>query len=125
MTSRTVSSFVLTPHSAVTEVIVNVLLPQVGLYKLMVYLEPENDKEEKKYVISYLLECTKPFSQRLVFQNYGDKLGVQSMKKGKSNDFPCFLLFLSIYIFFYIYFSYLYFFIFIAILILSMHYLEL
>ncbi|KAF6016620.1 hypothetical protein EB796_025069 [Bugula neritina] len=36
---------------------------------------------EKVYLVSYLLECIKPFSQRLVFQNYGDKLGVQSMKK--------------------------------------------
>lgn len=68
--------------ACLVEVIVNVLLPQTGLYKLMIYLEPENDKAEKKYVISYLLECTKPFSQRLVFQNYGDKLGIQSMKKG-------------------------------------------
>lgn len=64
----------------------NVLLPLTGLYKLDIYLEPEenaSEDAEKIYVISYLLECTKPFSQKLVFQNYGDKLGVQSMKKGK------------------------------------------
>lgn len=63
----------------------NLLLPLTGLYKLEIYLEPEEDAKEgeKVYVISYLLECTKPFSQKLVFQNYGDKLGVQSMRKGK------------------------------------------
>ena len=61
----------------------NILLPQTGLYKLMIYLEPESASEEKIYVVSYLLECIKPFSQRLVFQNYGDKLGLQSMRKSK------------------------------------------
>ena len=66
-----------------TEVAVNILLPQTGLYKLMIYLEPESASEEKIYVVSYLLECIKPFSQRLVFQNYGDKLGLQSMRKSK------------------------------------------
>jgi len=62
---------------------VNVLLPQRGFYKLEIYLEPQGKGDEKKYVCSYLLECIKPFSQKLVFQNYGDKLGVQSMKKGE------------------------------------------
>jgi len=64
---------------------VNVLLPLIGLYKLDIYLEPEKQEGEKVYLVSYLLECIKPFSQRLVFQNYGDKLGVQSMKKGRSS----------------------------------------
>ncbi|XP_067940789.1 kyphoscoliosis peptidase-like isoform X2 [Watersipora subatra] len=68
-------------NSEEKEVSVNVLLPQTGLYKLMIYLEPEKEGAEKLYIVSYLLECVKPFSQRLVFQNYGDKLGVQSMKK--------------------------------------------